>query len=179
MTRRTFLALTGSLAWAEDWSQWRGPNRDGSLPASAGPKSWPEKLTPKWKVAAGEGHSSPIFAAGKIFVFTREGEQEVLRAIDPAQGKTVWQEAYAAPYTMNPAAVRHGKAPKSTPLFHGGKVYTFGIDGTLTCWDAASGKRRWQKPQLDSPLYGAAMSPVAEGGTVVGNVGKNDSGSLT
>lgn len=179
MTRRTFLALTGSLAWAEDWSQWRGPNRDGSLPASAAPKTWPEKLTPQWKVAVGEGHSSPIFAAGKIFVLTREGEQEVLRAIDPALGKTLWQEAYTAPYTMNPAAVRHGKGPKSTPLFQGGKVYTFGIDGILTCWDAASGKRRWQKAQLGSPLYGAAMSPVAEGGTLVCHVGKNDSGGLT
>lgn len=177
MTRRTFLALAGGPAWAQEWPQWRGPNRDGQLPASAAPKTWPAKLTPKWKVTVGEGHSSPIFGAGKIFAFTREGEQEVLRAIDPAGSKEVWREGYAAPYTMNPAATRHGKGPKSTPVFHAGQVYTFGIDGILSCWEAASGKRQWQKT-FGSPLYGAAMSPLVAGEMLVANVGKNDSGAL-
>jgi outer membrane protein assembly factor BamB len=177
MTRRGLLALLPS-ALAVDWTQWRGPGRDGVLPASEAPKTWPENLTLKWKAAVGEGHASPIAAAGRIFVFTREKDDEVLRALDPATGKPVWRESYAAPYTMNPAATRHGKGPKSTPLFHEGRIYTFGIDGVLTAWDAASGKRRWQK-QFGSPLYGAAASPVMDRGSLILHVGRHDAGALT
>jgi len=179
MTRRTFLAVAAPAAWGQEWSQWRGPNRDGVLPASAVPKTWPEALRLAWKVPVGEGHSSPILAAGKIFVFTRQGEQETLAALDPASGKTLWREAYAAPYTMNPAAVRHGKGPKSTPVFHNGAVCTLGIDGILWSFDAATGKTRWRKPPAGSPLYGAAMSPVVERGALIVHTGKHDGGALT
>jgi outer membrane protein assembly factor BamB len=176
LSRRSFLTCAGSLAWGQDWSQWRGSSRDGT--ARAAPKSWPGKLVPKWKIVVGEGHSSPITAGGSIFVFTREADEEVLRAVEPAGGKVVWREAYAAPYTMNPAATRHGKGPKSTPLAHADKVYTLGIDGVLTSWDATTGKRRWQKP-FGSPLYGAAMSPLIADGLLVGQLGKHDAGAIT
>jgi outer membrane protein assembly factor BamB len=174
LPRRSFLTL--SLAWGQDWLQWRGPNRDGAVGAT--PQSWPEKLIPKWKIAIGEGHSSPIAAGERIFVFTREAEEEVLRAVEPATGKVAWRQAYAAPYTMNPAATRHGKGPKSTPLAHGDHVFTLGIDGILTSWDAATGRRRWQKP-FGSPLYGAAMSPLVADALLVGQWGRHDAGAVT
>ncbi len=126
----------------------------------------------------GEGHSSPIAAAGRVFVFSREQEREVAAALDPATGKPAWRESYAAPYTMNPAATRHGKGPKSTPLFYDGKLFTLGIDGVLTARDAATGKQLWQKT-FGSPLYGAAASLAADRGVVIGHVGKHDAGALT
>lgn len=125
----------------------------------------------------GEGHSSPIAASGRIYAFAREAEEEALRAVDAATGKVAWREAYPAPYTMNPAATRHGKGPKSTPLADSDRVFTVGIDGVLSCWDAATGKRRWQKP-FGSPLYGAAMSPLVTDGLLVGQFGKHDAGGI-
>src|SRR5690349_704115 len=140
------LAILLSLAAsAEDWPQWRGPHRDGSLNPASAPAAWPERLKLKWKIAVGEGHASPIFASGRIFIFSRQQGKEVASSIDPVNGKIVWQQSYAAPYTMHPAAVWHGEGPKSTPLFNDGKLYTFGISGILTCFDAATGAVRWRK----------------------------------
>src|SRR5712692_2591618 len=94
---------------AEDWPQWRGPNRDGVVKSFSEPKAWPEKLKLKWKVQVGEGHSSPVVAGGMIFLHTRQGEREIISALRPDNGQVLWQQGYPAAYTMNPAATRHGK----------------------------------------------------------------------
>jgi outer membrane protein assembly factor BamB len=83
---------------------------------------------------------------------------------------------------MHPAAVRHGEGPKSTPLFHDGKLYTLGIGGILTCWDGATGVVRWRKEfhyREKWPLFGTAMSPLVDGGLLIAHVGGNDDGALT
>src|ERR1700681_4494329 len=38
--------IGGVSLWAQDWTQWRGPNRDGVASFSE-PKIWPDKLTTK------------------------------------------------------------------------------------------------------------------------------------
>jgi len=173
-----------SVLSADDWPQWRGPNRDGAVSRSAAPASWPEQLKPRWKVTIGEGHSSPILVNKSIYVFTRQQGREFLSAIDLESGKIVWQQSYSAPYTMNPAAVSHGEGPKSTPVFAGGRLYTFGISGILTCWDAGTGKVEWRKELTSqhsgtSPDYGSAMSPVVDSGMLIAHVGGHDNGALT
>ena len=176
--------LTAAVAPSFDWPQWRGPHRDGSISASAEPKSWPEKLKPRWKIQVGEGHSSPILADGRIFVFTRQRDWETVSAIDPRTGKVLWQQSYPAPYSINFAAVRHGAGPKSTPAFDTGRLYTFGISGILTSWNAGTGTIRWQKefskrfPET-SPLFGTAMSPLVDSGLVIIHSGGNNHGALT
>jgi outer membrane protein assembly factor BamB len=176
--------LAGATAFSEDWPQWRGPHRDGSLSSAAAPATWPERLKLRWKLTVGEGHASPIFAGGRICIFTRQQGKEVASSIDPATGKIVWQQSYAAPYTMNPAAAWHGEGPKSTPLFNEAKLYTFGISGILTCWDAATGAVKWRKDfskqyKATWPLFGTAMSPVADRGLVIAHVGGPGNGALT
>ncbi|MDX2152921.1 MAG: PQQ-binding-like beta-propeller repeat protein [Bryobacteraceae bacterium] len=173
VTLSVLIALAVSAA---DFPQWRGPARDGVVPARA---SWPEKLSRKWSQKVGIGHASPVLAGGKLYVFAREKNEEVLWALDPSSGKVLWRQAYAAPYKMNPAAVSHGEGPKSTPLVAGGKVFTLGIHGIVTAWDAASGKRLWQKDYAKSPLYGSSASPMLDAGLMVLHTGGHDSGALT
>ena len=172
------LAVLLAVAWAEDWPQWRGLHRDGVAVGFEEPKAWPEKLTLKWKVEVGEGHSSPVVADGKIYVHTRQGDREVLTALRPDNGRTIWQEGYAAPYTVNPAASRHGKGVKSTPVVEDGRVFTFGIAGALSCFDARTGKPQWRK-EFGSPDFGVATSPVVDHGLVIVHVGGNTQGALT
>jgi len=126
-----------------DWPQFRGPNRDGAVASFAEPKTWPERLTQRWKVEVGEGHATPVLVSGRIYTFTRQGANEVLQALDATTGKAVWQTRYAAPVTVNPAAQAHGPGPKSTPTFANGRVYTIGMGGIVTAFDAASGKQLW------------------------------------
>jgi len=186
--KRSYLLLLVLLnavtAWSEDWPQWRGPHRDGSLSSAAAPAVWPERLKLRWKITVGEGHASPILAGGRIFVLTRQQGKEAAASIDPATGKIIWQQSYTAPYTMHPAAVSHGEGPKSTPLFSDGRLYTFGISGILTCWDAATGVVRWRKDfskqyRATWPLFGTAMSPVVDRGLLITDVGGPDNGALT
>jgi outer membrane protein assembly factor BamB len=169
---------------AQDWPQWRGPARDGLAPGLTAPKSWPKEPKRAWRVTVGAGHSSPVVAGGRVFTFTRVGEDEVVSALELATGKPAWERRYAAPYTMNPAATSHGKGPKSTPLVSEGRLFTLGISGILSCLDAATGRIVWQKefsPQFKttSPLYGAATSPILEGGLLIVYVGGHDDGALT
>ncbi|HEY7160599.1 MAG TPA: hypothetical protein VH815_05035, partial [Acidobacteriota bacterium] len=112
---------------AQDWNQWRGPNRDGSSPSFKQPKTFPEELKKVWSIEVGIGHSSPVVSGEKVFLFSRVADQEVVTAYGRETGKLIWKDAYDAPYTMNPAAINHGKGPKSTPLVANGKLYTFGI----------------------------------------------------
>ena len=176
------LLLLLGAASGEDWSQWRGPHRDGALGSADAPASWPEHLQVRWKLTVGEGHASPILAGGRIFVFTRQQGKEIASSIDPASGKVIWQQSYPAGFTMHPAAVRHGEGPKSTPVFHAGKLYTFGISGILTCWDGTTGAVVWRKEfqyREKWPLFGTAMSPVVDAGLLIAHVGGNDDGALT
>ena len=169
---------------AQEWPEWRGPARDGQALGLTTPRSWPKALKREWRATVGVGHSSPLVAGGRVFTFTRVGEDEVVATHDLATGKAAWERRYPAPYTMNPAAESHGKGPKSTPLVRDGRIFTLGISGILSCVNAANGSVVCQKEfsrqfKTTSPLYGAATSPIVEGGLLIVYVGGHDDGALT
>jgi outer membrane protein assembly factor BamB len=173
-----------SSAGAIDWPQWRGPNRDGRVKGFTAPQTWPKALREQWRVTVGVGHSSPLLVGDRVYVFARAGEEEVLLALDAANGKELWRSAQRVAYEMNPAARDHGKGPKSTPVFNNNRVYTLGISGHLSCHDARTGKVKWRKDFAGqypntSPLYGTAMSPVVENNLLIAHVGGHDKGALT
>src|SRR5262245_60743931 len=106
-----------------DWPQWRGPRRDGSIGAAL-PAQWPEALKKRWETPVGAGHASPVVSGNRVVVIARQGDDEIVRALDVASGKEIWRAVYPAPYTVNPAAWAHGPGPKSTPAIAGGRVFT-------------------------------------------------------
>jgi outer membrane protein assembly factor BamB len=170
---------------AAEWPQWRGPNRDGLATGVAAPSAWPKELKPVWKATVGIGHASPVVSRGVVYQHARQGEEEVLLALDAATGKELWRAgAVPAPYDVNPAARAHGKGPKSTPVVADGRVHTLGIAGLLSAHDAKTGRLLWRKDfskqyPTTSPLYGTAMSPAVVGGLLVAHVGGHDRGALT
>ena len=186
-SRRLFsglaLGAVGRAVFAQDWPQWRGPNRDGAATPSKTPITWPDKLQQVWSVKVGEGHSSPVVSGTRVFQFARAGDHEVLYAFELATGKKLFEHRYDAPYEMNPAARAHGKGPKSTPLVSGGRVYKLGMSGVLACLDAQSGKQVWRfdsqgKFKQTSPLFGVAVSPLIHDGRLIAHVGTDDDGAL-
>ena len=185
MTTRRLLPLLLLLAGVipaagQNWPQWRGANRDGAAVFSV-PKAWPDTLTLKWKVDVGTGYAAPITVNDRVYAFSRQGEDEVMRALDAATGKTLWETRYNASYKPNPAATRtHGTGPKSTPTFADGRLFTLGMTGAVTAFDAGSGKLLWQKPGGPvEPLYHTAMSPLVDSGLVIVHVGGHGNGALT
>ena len=204
MTRRAFrvLAVVAALAAAgggevvsqaqqkpaatgADWPQWRGPGRDGFVDAAL-PAQWPEALKKRWEIPVGTGHASPVVSGNRVVVIAREGDQEIVRALDLASGKEIWRAAYPAPYDVNPAARSHGPGPKSTPAIAGGRVFTLGIGGILSAFDLASGTLIWRVPAPGVlPQYGTATSPLVNldnlngGPSVIVHLGGQDDGALT
>src|SRR6185369_17768501 len=79
-------------AYAQDWPQWRGQNRDGKTSGIEAPQSWPKELTQKWKNAVGSGDATPALVGDKLYVFAREGEEEVIRCLQAATGKELWKD---------------------------------------------------------------------------------------
>ena len=146
-TAISLILLFTSLALpaAQDWPQWRGPARTGVIDGFKPPASWPDRPKQIWKIQAGIGHASPIVVAGRVYLFSRTGEQESISARDLMTGKELWRQAYDAPYTMNSAATAHGKGPKSTPVHDRGRIFTFGISGVLSAWQAQDGRLLWRK----------------------------------
>jgi outer membrane protein assembly factor BamB len=176
----SLVAVTAAQSGSGDWPQWRGPNRDGAIASFAPPRAWPDQLTRKWKVDVGLGYSTPILVGARVYMFSRKDDNEVLAALDAATGQAVWQTSYPAPFTINPAAARHEKGPKSTPTFASGKLYTLGMSGIVTAFNAADGKQVWQKPASRvGPLYHTAMSPLVDRGMVIVHVGGHNQGALT
>ena len=166
-------------ATGTDWPQWRGPRRDGFVDAAL-PAEWPEALKKRWETPVGTGHASPVVSGNLVVVIAREGDQEIVRALDVSSGKEIWRAAYPAPYTVHPAAQAHGPGPKSTPAIAGGRVFTFGIGGILSAFDLASGRLIWRVPALTVlPQYGTATSPLVDGTSVIAHVGGEESGALT
>jgi outer membrane protein assembly factor BamB len=164
----------------EGWRQWRGENRDGAATFSA-PSTWPEQLNKKWQVDVGTGYAAPITVGDRVYAFSRQNEDEVMRALDAATGKTIWETRYNATYKPNPAATRtHGTGPKSTPTFADGRLYTLGMSGLVTAFDATTGKQLWQSaaPKTET-LYHTAMSPIVDRGVVIVHVGGHNDGALT
>lgn len=163
---------------AQDYPQWRGPDRDGSAVGFTAPAAWPAALTKRWQVEVGDGYATPVVIGDTVFMFARRENREELQALDAATGEERWVGGYNAPYTVSKPAIAHGAGPKATPLFHDGKVFTLGITGILSAFNAATGEREWQtrRPQQD-PYYGAAISPLAEGDLIICHPGSY--GSLT
>ena len=187
--KRALLAIIGTIAFTAiaagqndkaDWPQWRGPNRDGTLRAYVEPRSWPERLTQRWKIDIGTGYATPIVVGSRVFAFSRQHENEVMRAVDADSGKIIWETSYPAPFKMNPATARHGPGPKSTPTYADGRLFTLGISGIVTAFNARDGKQIWQKPAPPvEPLFHTAQSALIDRGSVILHVGGHNQGALT
>ena len=176
-----FTAVNQAQRAAGDVTQWRGSNRDGVIAGFTEPAAWPEQLTRRWKIEVGLGYATPLVVGDRVYLFSRQGGDEVMSAIDADSGKVVWRTAYPAPFTMHSAAAQHGAGPKSTPVLSNGRLFAIGMTGVVTAYDAVSGTQVWQKPGSSVvPLYTThAFSPVVEGDTVIFHLGGEDQGELT
>ena len=167
-------------AAAQDWAQWRGPLRDGTVTGFRAPATWPAGLTQQWTREVGLGYATPLLLGDRLYLFTREGDEEVMQALDAATGETLWRTGYPARFEMNPATNPHGEGPKSTPAYANGRLFTLGISGIVSAFDAETGERLWHQPARPvEPLYHTGMSPLVVGELVILHVGGHDVGALT
>lgn len=166
------LVALSSLAQAEDWPQWRGPNRDGVSRETGLLKEWPAD-GPKllWQVKGiGDGYSTPAVVGKRLYLVSNRGmDDEFVQALDTADGHQVWQTRIGKVgingFPQYPGA-------RSTPTVDGPLLYALGSDGDLASLETETGKLKWQK-SLRSDFGGKpgawayAESPLIDGDTLV------------
>jgi outer membrane protein assembly factor BamB len=163
---------------AKDWPQWRGPAGDARTDGFKAPRTWPKELVKKWQVTVGDGVSSPALVGDRLYVFTRQKEEEILRCLEAATGKEVWAEKQKAAGFSG--ADRGFQGPRSSPAVGGGKVVTIGVHGVLTCRDADTGKEAWKVDSFKGsfPKWHAASSPSITDGLCIVQLGGGDTGPI-
>lgn len=170
--------LSVGFIFAQDWPQWRGPNRDGKVKGFNEPEKWPGELKLKWKTNVGLGDSTPALVGGKLYVFTRQDDEETILCLDAQTGKELWAQKYAAIAVTGPPSRHPG--PRSSPAVSDGKVVTIGVGGVLSCLDAATGKLLWRKDPFPGvvPQFFTAMSPIIVDGMAIAHLGGKDNGAI-
>ncbi len=173
-----FLALGTALqvAFAEEWPQWRGPNRDGVWHETGlVDKFAGEQLKIRWRKPIASGYSGPTVAGGRVYVTDRvlEPEQaERVHCFDWQTGETLWTFSYPCPYVN----VGYTAGPRASVTIDDGKAYALGTMGNLFCFDAASGKSLWSKDlnteyKIRMPIWGISASPLVDGDLVIVQIG--------
>ncbi len=180
---RSALTITASvfccvspIVYGADWPQFLGPARDGTTVDTVRVPFADQGPSRLWNKRIGQGFAGPVIADGKVVLFHRVGDEEVVEALDRETGKPLWRQAYPTAYSDD---FGFDEGPRGTPCVRGGRVVTFGADGRLTCLSLADGKPLWQvdtKAQFraDKGFFGPACSPLIEGALVLLNLGGKD-----
>jgi len=171
------LALLLMAARAEDWTQWRGANRDGVWNETGIMESFPAGgLKVAWRVPVGPGWSSPVIAAGRVYVtdaqMARPMARERVLCFSEADGKPLWTHEYPVEYPD--WAFDQPSGPRATPNIRDGKLITLGGLGHLICLDGATGKVVWEKNLAREyqvkEFTGITGSPLLEGQLLILNI---------
>lgn len=160
----TAILLT-AIASADDWPQWRGPQRDGIWRERGIVRELPEGQLPYvWSVEIGPGYSGPTVAEGRVYVMDRQPKDrdatERVHCFDSATGKALWSLEYPAEYRISYTA-----GPRASITVHEGKAYCVGAMGHFHCLDAQAGTVIWKRDlqsdyDIQMPIWGIAASPM-------------------
>ena len=169
------LLFTGVVR-ADDWPQWRGPNRDGVWAETGIITSFPaDGLKVRWRAKVGPGWSSPVVAKTQVFVTDTESmkpkAKERVLCFDEATGKLQWTFAYDVTY---PDWAFPDRGPTATPIVQNGKVYTVGNKGDLYCLGTQKGDELWKRnleSEYDVQEFAFNASPLIEGELLIVCIG--------
>ncbi len=90
---------TKAMLIAGDWSQWRGPNRDGKSVETGLLKQWPKSMKPLWTYTKlGKGYSTVAVTGGKLYTTGMVGERGTVFCLD-LKGQELWRTDYGPEWT--------------------------------------------------------------------------------
>lgn len=173
------LLMLANVSRADDWPQWRGPNRDGVWRESGILETFPPGgLNVLWRAPVGPGFSSPVVAQGRVYVLhselNRPDAKERVQCLDAASGNVIWTFSYEVSYPDWAFTPEPGMGPAATPVVCDNRLYTLGDKSDLICFDALQGDIVWRR-NLEAE-YGVEQfcfnaSPMIEGELLILCVG--------
>lgn len=153
--------VLGEPAPIGEWSQIRGPARDGRSPETGLLDAWPEGGPARvWRRPLGAGFSGISAGGGRIFTMAAEGGTEYALALDPDTGEELWRLAVGETFPSE-----FGDGPRSTPTVDGGRVYAFSARGRLAALATGDGEPVWTVEMTEAfasevPRFGYAGSAL-------------------
>jgi len=165
------------ITQAEDWPQWRGPNRDGVSKETGWLATWPASGPKKlWEEPVGIGYSSSAVAKGQIYTMGNVTENDIVYCFDSATGKLKWKHEYPCP-SKDPNGYL---GTRCTPTVDDGLVYTVSRQGNFFCLDTSGGAVKWSKDfkkdfGSEVPRWGFSGSPLIEKDWVLAEISGNSS----
>jgi len=169
-----------SCAYADDWPQWQGPDRNSISKEHGLLQQWPKEGPPlAWRInALGGGDSAPAIAAGHIFGMSNRGGDEVVWALSEKDGKELWVSRLGEAFEQQgwPQAK---EGPGCTPTVDGERLYVEGMAGDVSCLQVKDGKILWQRSlQKDFggrlPTWSFRESPLVDSDKVICTPGGED-----
>jgi outer membrane protein assembly factor BamB len=172
-----WIFISGALLAAPpEWAQWAGPNRNFQVTARAIAQEWPS-TGPRvvWKHPFPYGNSSVLVDGDRLYTMYRDGDNEVVVALEAESGRTVWEYKYPAVF-LKGMNMNTGSGPHSTGLLADGRLYIAGVTGKFHCLDPKTGKVLWSRGLIEEMggnvmLRGYSNSPLRYRDTVIVMVG--------
>lgn len=173
------LLVVVTAAGADEWPQWRGPQRDGQWREDGiVDKFATAQLTPRWRAEIGSGYSGPTVADGRVYVTDRivePDQKERVHCFDWRTGERLWSHEYDCVYSR----IGYTAGPRASVTVDSGRAYALGAMGHFFCLDAADGRVLWQKDLGQEygvlpnrmPIWGIASAPLVDGDLVIVQVG--------
>lgn len=165
-----------NCVFAEEWPQWRGPNRDGLWNEKGLIKKFDSpNLKLKWSVPISSGYSGPTIADGRVFVtdHVKEPEEfERVHCFDWKTGNTLWKHEYECSYS----GVKYPAGPRAAVTINDGRAYSLGTKGHLFCLNSSNGDVVWSKDldeeySIKMPIWGITSSPIVDGDLLIVQAG--------
>jgi outer membrane protein assembly factor BamB len=148
-----------------DWPSWYGPDNDQKSKVTGIKTDWSQGLSKAWEVnylCQGNGTaawSAPVIQGDRLVICGRDTDQDYVFCLNAQNGKLIWYKSYRTDAKKN-----HGSGPRATPFIDDDRVYTFGRNGDLVCWNLFDGQKIWHKNVSDEggkePVWGHSSSPV-------------------
>src|SRR6185436_16539743 len=163
--------LTGARLVADDWLQWRGPDRSNASRETGLLKQWPTNGPPLvWRVTGiGLGIHSVSVAGGRVFAVGNRDGGEFVFALDARAGQKLWATRVDNSIQENPLM---RWLTQRSPTVDGDRLYTFTANGELLCLRVADGQKVWQRSYPKDfgarrPVWGFTDHPLVDGERVI------------
>ena len=163
----------------DDWSQWRGPKRDGKLSGLMLPNELGQQQLKKlWAIRLGPSYSGPLVVGDRVFTTqTIQKKFEAVTAHDRNTGEKLWQQQWEGSMSVPFFAKANGDWIRATPAYDSGRLYVAGMKDKLVCLKSENGDVVWELdfPKVMKskiPAFGFVSSPLVDGDAVYVQAGQ-------
>ncbi len=163
-------------ARADDWPQWRGPQRDGVWRETGLIDTFASAdLTPAWTAKIGPGYSGPTVTADSVFLTDRVNapeQQERILCFDRKDGRPRWAHAYPCVYRD----IDYALGPRAAVTVVDGRAFAYGAMGHAHALNAADGRVLWARDlaaeyHVNINVWAVSAAPLVVGDLVIYQVG--------